>query len=81
MDARKGSTTPWVVDDLLHNTLDVAVTLGVVQRAQLQGTLPVLGVALMMVNNQSIMSVMLCLPCLSTLQKCWLAGWCAIVLP
>lgn len=75
MDARKGSTTPWVVDDLLHNTLDVAVTLGVVQRAQLQGTLPVLGVALMRVNNQSIMSVMLCLLCLSALQKCWLAGW------
>ena len=41
LHARKGRTTPGVVDDLAHHTLHVAVTLRVVDRAELRRTLPV----------------------------------------
>ena len=42
----KGSTTADIVNDLLYNTLDEAVPLGVVQATKLDGTLAVLGVRL-----------------------------------
>ena len=42
----KGSTTAGIVDDLLDHTLDIAVALSKVQRAQLGRTLSVLGVGL-----------------------------------
>lgn len=45
-DLGERSTTARVVDDVLHDTLEVAVALGVVQRAQLGSTLAVEGVRL-----------------------------------
>ena len=41
LHARQRRTTPGVVDDLAHHTLHVAVTLRVVDRAELRRTLPV----------------------------------------
>merc|ERR1712173_528839 len=45
-DPGKGSTATGVVDDVLDNTLDVAMPLSVVHSPQPSGTLPVLGVRL-----------------------------------
>jgi len=43
-DAGEGSTTTGVVDDLLYDATDVAMALGVVERAELGGGLPEAGV-------------------------------------
>ena len=43
-DAGEGSTTAGVVDDLLHDTPDVAMAFGVVQAAELRGVLAQAGV-------------------------------------
>lgn len=45
-DDGKWSSSSWVMDDVLDKTLDVAVTLGEVERAELGGSLAVLVVAL-----------------------------------
>jgi hypothetical protein len=43
-DAGEGSATTRIVDDLLHDTTDVAMALGVVERPELRGSLPEAGV-------------------------------------
>ena len=45
-DDGEWSSSSWVVDDVLHESLDVAVTLGIVEWAKLGGSLAVLVVAL-----------------------------------
>lgn len=45
-DAGEGSTATWVVDDVFHDTADVAVTLREVEVAQLGGRLALMGVRL-----------------------------------
>lgn len=42
--AGEGRTTAGVVDDVLHNTAEVAMALGVVERPELRGVLPQTGV-------------------------------------
>jgi len=43
-DAREGSTTTGVVDDLLHDTTDVSMALGEIEGAELRGSLSEAGV-------------------------------------
>jgi hypothetical protein len=43
VDDSKGSTTTRVVDNVPHNSLDIAIAFGIVDGPELGGTLPTLG--------------------------------------